>query len=71
MTDRYTILALKQILGEGFDLDELHDLCFRLDIDKDELPSTQKTSLINALLDHLDSRNRIPKLLEEGRRLRI
>lgn len=70
MTDRNTIHALKQVLTEGFDLEELHDICFRLDIDKDELPSTTKTSFINALLDLIDRHNQIPDLIETGRTLR-
>jgi len=70
MTDRNTIHALKQVLTEGFDLEELHDICFRLNIDKDELPSTTKTSFINALLDLIDKHNQIPDLLETGRTLR-
>ena len=34
MTDRNTIRALKQILEEGFGLEDLHDLCFWLDVDE-------------------------------------
>ncbi len=70
MTDRHTIHALSQVLRDGFDLEELHDLCSRLDIDKDELPSSTKTPLVNALLDRLDKRNRIQDLLETGRTVR-
>ena len=69
MTDRNIIQSLSQILGEGFNLDELHNLCFQLDIDEEELPST-KTPFINALLEHLYRHKLIPQLLKKGRGLR-
>jgi ferritin len=69
MTDRNTILALKEIMEESFNKQDLHDLCFRLDIDKDQLPGT-KTPLINELLEELNRHDRIPELLNEVRALR-
>ncbi len=69
MTDQKIIHSLSQILREGFNLDELHDLCFQLDIDKEELPSN-KTPFINALLEHLNRHKLIPQLIKKGRELR-
>ena len=69
MIDRNTLLAVKEIMEESFDKKDLHDLCFRLNINKDELPDT-KTLLINELLEELNKRNQIPKMLEKVRDLR-
>jgi hypothetical protein len=69
MTDRITLGNLKKILSDGFNMDELHDLCFRLDENKDEFPATL-TPFVNGFLDHLERRNKIPQLLEQGRELR-
>jgi len=69
MTDRVTLGNLKKVLSDGFNMDELHDLCFRLDENKDEFPATL-TPFVNGFLNHLERRNKIPKLLEQGRELR-
>jgi hypothetical protein len=69
MTDRITLGNLKKVLSDGFNMDELHDLCFRLDENKDEFPATL-TPFVNGFLDHLERRNKIPQLLEQGRELR-
>ncbi|MEF8730806.1 MAG: SIR2 family protein [Candidatus Accumulibacter meliphilus] len=69
MTDRTTLRNLQKVLSDGFNMDELHDLCFRLDENKDEFPHTL-TPFINGFLDHLERRNKIPELLEQGRELR-
>jgi hypothetical protein len=66
MTDRNTINALRQVLSEGFNLEELHELCDLLEIDAEDLPPT-KAPLISDLLKYLDRHSRIPDLLELGR----
>ncbi|MGD8588676.1 MAG: SIR2 family protein [Chromatiales bacterium] len=66
MTDRRTIQALTQVLKDGFNLEELQELCDRLEVDAEDLPPT-KAPLLNALLKYLDRHNRIPDLLELGR----
>jgi len=63
-------IELRQILTTRLSESELCDFCFDLDVDYDSLPGEGKANKARELIAHLDHRNRIPELIETGRRLR-
>lgn len=60
---------LQRVLTEDFDLNELSDLCFRLEVDKDDFPQ-QKNLFIIELIGYLKRRGYIRNLINQGRQLR-
>jgi len=58
-------------LVKAFNLDELSDLCFELDIDAEELANRQrKRDFAREIVLHLKRRNRLPALIQYCRELR-
>ncbi|MCP4592337.1 MAG: hypothetical protein GY842_16515 [bacterium] len=64
------LIRLRRILSERFDLVELRNLCFDLDLDYDSLRGEGKTDKTGELLCYLERRNRIPDLVEIGKTAR-
>lgn len=61
---------LFQILTTRFDEEELQTLCFELDIDYDDLPAIGKINKARELLEFLERRNQIVKLIKAGMKMR-
>jgi len=66
----YPSQLLLGILDKRFDEGELKTLCFDLGIDYDNLPDEGKANKARELIKYLERRNRIPKLVRVGKRLR-
>ncbi len=60
---------LQTQLTDNFDLNELEDLCFRLGVDKDNLP-TNKDAFIRELIRYFQRRQKLNKLVAELHTLR-
>ena len=61
---------LRQILATRFDASDLRMLCFELDMSYDDLAGRSKTEKEIELITYLEHRNRLPDLVEAGKRLR-
>jgi hypothetical protein len=61
---------LRQVLAERFDEGELRTLCFDLGIEYDDLPGEGRAGRARELVAYLERRDRIPYLMELGRRVR-
>lgn len=60
------ILAqLRQALNKYFSDEELHDLCFDMRVEYDDLPGEGRSSKARELLAHLDRQGRIPELISK------
>lgn len=57
-------VALRQILVEHFDLEEMRTLCFDLDVDFDNLRGEGKGAKARELAAHLDRRGQLGQLVE-------
>jgi len=66
---RRYLTRLRQILVTHFE-GELRTLCFDLGVDYDDLRETGKANKARELVEYLERRNRIPELVELGKRLR-
>jgi hypothetical protein len=60
---------LREKLGGSFDLEELRTLCFDLNIDYQNLPSTRE-GLAREMVAYCENRDRLPELIEASRRKR-
>lgn len=65
-----TLSKLRQLLTRHFDDGELHDLCFDLHIEYDDLPGAGRKDKVRELVARCERHGRIPELVEECRRLR-
>jgi hypothetical protein len=61
---------LRQILATRFDASELRTLCFELGEEYENLPPEGKAGKARELVRYLEHRDRIPELVETGKRLR-
>ena len=63
-TDRGYLTYLRRLMVRRFTLSELETLCFDLGVDVETLPGRgSKLDLVQALIDHLERRRRIPELV--------
>lgn len=70
LSGREQLSALRELLVERFSISELHDLCFGLGVDYDDLPGQEKTAKARELILYLMRRSRLEDLIKEGRRQR-
>jgi hypothetical protein len=63
-------LNLHRRLTEYFNEEELRDLCFRLDVDYDDLPGAGKAGKARELITYHERRRALPALVEMCRQLR-
>ena len=66
----YDTLSLYHHLTEHFDEEELRDLCFRLDVDYDNLPGAGKAGKARNLITYHERRRTLPALVAMCRQLR-
>ena len=64
------LLPLQQRLNETFSLDEIHSLCFDINVDIDNLSGKTKKEKIRALLEYLGRRQQLEILIDRCRTLR-
>jgi hypothetical protein len=55
---------LRNLLIKSFNMSELHDLCFTLDVDFDGLPGDGKEGKVRELLRHLNRHGRLEELVQ-------
>jgi hypothetical protein len=67
---RFSLKELRALLIESFDLEELHSLCFDLDIDFDSLAGSTIDSKARELIAACQRHNRLPDLLAVCRQQR-
>jgi hypothetical protein len=67
---QYDTLSLYRRLTEHFDEEELRDLCFRLDVDYDDLPGAGKAGKARNLITYHERRRKVPALIDMCRQLR-
>jgi hypothetical protein len=60
----YTQRDLRQILNERFSISELKDLCFSLNIDFEDFPSSNKIQLVVELIAYFNRTGRLQELTE-------
>lgn len=63
--DRQKLTQLRKLLIQHFSLDELRVLCFDLGLEYEDLPGDTLSTKMHALIEHLQRRNTLFKLLEE------
>jgi formylglycine-generating enzyme required for sulfatase activity len=63
--DRQKLTQLRKLLIQHFSLDELRMLCFDLGLEYEDLPGDTLSTKMHALIEHLQRRNALFKLLEE------
>lgn len=63
-TDSSSLVALRQIITERFNLEELRTLCFDLGMDWDDLPARGKAGKVRELVDHFARRRSIEELVQ-------
>ncbi len=56
--------TLRDVISEFFNLDELEDLCFDLDIDFDQLSGSTHMAKVRELIKYLERRHRLSELLK-------
>ncbi len=61
---------LHKILMKCFNETELQTLCFRLDMEYDDLPGTGRENKARELIKYLERRQRLSELVEIGKELR-
>jgi hypothetical protein len=64
------LTELREILATRFDESELRTLCYELCEDYENLPPEGKAGKARELIRYLERRDRIPELVETGKRLR-
>ena len=64
------IVHLHRLLVTHYDVEELRTLCFQLGIAYDDLPGTTKSGRARELLLFLQRRQRLPELVDRGKRER-
>jgi hypothetical protein len=65
---RQYLTKLRQMLAAHFSVEELRTLCFDLGVDYDDLPGEGKTSKARELIGYLERHDRIPDLVELGKK---
>ncbi|MCP4937310.1 MAG: hypothetical protein GY927_24655 [bacterium] len=68
--NRKQLTELHHILMNRFNLSELQDLCFYLEISYDELSGENKNDKVRELISYLERRDRILELIRAGEQLR-
>ncbi|MFN8484808.1 MAG: hypothetical protein U0768_17375, partial [Anaerolineae bacterium] len=63
-------VGLLDTLDRRFSLDELKELCFRLDVSYDDLPGAALREKARALIEYLQRREALAALLRVGLKLR-
>jgi hypothetical protein len=61
---------LRRILTQRFSAEELHNLCADLNVDAENLPAMTKAGLARELIQYLDRREQLARLIEVGRQVR-
>jgi len=61
---------LRDQIGERFSLSEIHQLCFSLGIDYENLPGETKIEIAQSLIEHCERHNRLPELKQSLNTLR-
>ena len=69
--EREDLAKLRSILSNRFSEDELHDLCFDLEVDYDSLRGQGKAAKAGALVEYCYRRDDIAKLKEKVRELKL
>ena len=64
MPHQETLTDLRIILTSKFNQSELKNLCFDLGIDYDDLPGETKSDKARELIEYLDNRDQISRLIE-------
>lgn len=64
--DRQKLTQLRKLLIQHFSLDELRVLCFDLGLEYDDLPGDTKTTKMHGLIEYLQRRDELNRLLEEA-----
>ena len=67
MIDRVKVLEL---IRQHFSDDELHELCYRLDINYEDLPATGKAGKARELVEYAERHGLLPELIATCRLLR-
>jgi tetratricopeptide (TPR) repeat protein len=70
VTRQFDVMSLHRGLIEYFNEEELRDLCFRLDVDYDDLPGVGKAGKARELVTYHERRGILPKLAAMCRQLR-
>lgn len=65
------LVKLYQKIDRHFDESELQDLCFRLNVDFDNLPGSGKRDKARELVKFMDRHGRLPQLVETAAKLRL
>ena len=63
--DLQDLIQLRNLLNDHFNIPELRELCFNLDVDYEELEGPNKTSKVQDLISYLKRRNKLHFLIEE------
>ncbi len=63
--NRAKLTQLRKLLIEHFSLDELRVLCFDLGLEYEELPGDTRTTKMHGLIEYLQRRGELPRLLDE------
>ena len=64
------LIHLRRLLTQRFNESELQTVCFDLGVDYENLPGQSKVDKARELVEYLERRDRIPELIETGKRLR-
>ncbi len=63
--DRQKLTQLRKLLIRHFNLDELRVLCFDLGLEYEDLPGDTRTTKMHGLVEYLQRRGELPRLLDE------
>ncbi|MCB9006407.1 MAG: SUMF1/EgtB/PvdO family nonheme iron enzyme [Ardenticatenaceae bacterium] len=64
--NRQKLTQLRKLLIQHFSLDELRVLCFDLGLEYEELPGDTRTTKMHGLIEYLQRRGELPRLLNEA-----
>jgi formylglycine-generating enzyme required for sulfatase activity len=67
---RQQLTQLRKLLIAHFSLDELRVLCFDMGLEYEELPGNTRSTKMHGLIEYLQRRGELPKLLAEASELR-
>ncbi|MCP4418853.1 MAG: hypothetical protein GY805_19730 [Chloroflexi bacterium] len=62
---REQLTQLRKLLIKHFSLNELRVLCFDMGLEYEELPGDTRTTKMHGLIEYLQRRGKLPKLLAE------